>query len=86
MATVLQIALLVTGIETVTIDPVVIARDGDGGDVCPNVQDGLQTFRESVVDALIQYSISQHIFGDGLWVRVAHLNMSDPSQQCPLQH
>ena len=21
--------------------------------------------------------------GDGLWYRVAHLNMSDPSQQCP---
>ena len=64
------------GIETVTV---VIAGDGDG-DVCPNVQDGLQTIRESVVDAL--NTISQQC-GDGLWVRVAHLNMSDPSQQCP---
>ena len=83
LAVVLQAALLVNGIETVTIDPVVITGDGDGGDVCPNVQEGLQTIRESVkgvVDAL--NSISQQC-GDGLWVRVAHLNMSDPSQQCP---
>ena len=79
----LQAALLVRGIETVTIDSVVIIGDGDGGDVCPTVQEGLQTIRESVkgvVDAL--NSINQQC-GDGLWVRVAHLNMSDPSQQCP---
>ena len=32
-----------------------------------------------VVDALVK----REDCGDGLWVRVAHLNMSDPSQQCP---
>ena len=82
IAVVFQAALLVNGIEIATIDQVVY-QYRDGGDVCPNVQDGLQTIRESVkkvVDAL--NSINQRC-GDGLWIRVAHLNMSDPSQQCP---
>ena len=82
IAVVFQAALLVNGIEIATIAPVVY-QDGDGGNVCPNIQEGLQTIRErvkGVVDAL--NSINQQC-GDGLWVRVAHLNMSDPSQQCP---
>ena len=80
----LALVLLVKGIETVTINQVVISRDGDSGDVCStSIQDGLQTIRESVksvVDGLVKL---REDCGDGLWIRVAHLNMSDPSQQCP---
>ena len=82
IAVVLQAALLGNGIETVTIDPVVIAGDGDGGDMCPNVQEGLQTIRESV-KSVVDVLVKREDCGDGLWIRVAHLNMSDPSQQCP---
>ena len=77
IAVMLQTALLVNGIETV---PVVIA--GDGGNVCPNVQDSLQTIRERV-KSFVDVLVKREDCGGGLWVRVAHLNMSDPSQQCP---
>ena len=45
-------------------------------------KDSRQSEKVLSVDAL--NTISQHAHcGDGMWIRVAHLNMSDPSQQCP---
>ena len=79
IAIVLQAALLVSGIDPVTVDPVVIERDRD---VCPSMEhlrNGLHTLRERVETTL--GNISTHC-GEGLWSRVAYLNMSDPSQQC----
>jgi hypothetical protein len=56
---------------------------------CPGAvgENGLQRFRSNVSDILTVsrlidiYTVPE--CGDGLWYRVAYLNMTDPSQQCP---
>ena len=52
---------------------------------CPEaVHDILQQIRRNICDILNEHDI--HLVpecGDGLWYRVAYLNMTDPSQQCP---
>ena len=61
------------------------AANSDIRSVATTVQRNIsQLFME--LDAVYRFVISwqpQAICGDGLWHRVAHLNMSDPSQQCP---
>ena len=56
VAVVLQAALLVSGIEIVSIDLVDINGDGDDGDVCPSIeqiQESLQIIRP-FVDGLVK--------------------------------
>ena len=66
---------------------------GDGSQTCPfeaqrgiarnEVRNGTQRLlRESVVP-LLQANSTEHPCGGSGWRRVAYLNMSDPSQQCP---
>ena len=65
---------------------------GDGSQTCPSEEQRGMTrsqvknatqrlLRESVVP-LLQANLTEHPCGSG-WRRVAYLNMSDPSQQCP---
>ena len=52
--------------------------------LCPAVAElekGRQIIREKVNNIFSQVSIPE--CGPGLWWRVAYLNMTDPSQQCP---
>ena len=70
--------------DRATITPVIIS--GGGSDRCP-----LQEERRSALDDISRLSgildipqlRLQSQCGDGVWYRVAHLNMSDPSQHCP---
>ena len=51
---------------------------------CPpaeEIQAARDSLRANVYDILLQHVIP--MCGDGLWHRVAFLNMSDPTQQCP---
>ena len=52
---------------------------------CP-LQEELKTAIEEIIDNVMNvlqpYSM-QNMCGPGLWYRVAHLNMSDPTEQCP---
>ena len=50
--------------------------------VCPEVDELLQQIRSNITDVLSKRDIVSEC-GDGLWYRVAYLNMTDPSQQCP---
>ena len=87
VAVLVLIALLVHGTETMTVDLYAIVSDGDA---CPRLEeraDAIQKIRDSV-KALLNVSNArseetQAQCGDGLWYRVANLNMTNASQQCP---
>ena len=50
----------------------------------PEVDEILQQIRSNISDILNEFDIHElPECGDGLWYRVAYLNMTDPSQQCP---
>ena len=58
--------------------------------ICPSqeIRDATLQNITASVQAIIQENYSANVSsnsncGDGLWYRVAYLNMSDPSQQCP---
>ena len=65
-----------------TLSPFVVPASGEFGS-CPSqeVRDAailnISTSAQNIAE-LLNYNC-----GDGLWHRVAYLNMSDPSQQCP---
>ena len=77
----------------VRLPPSVINATGQNGPVCPsqNVIDAEILAQKSIVENILQdncsfnlsYSPPCSCAGDGDWTRVAHLNMSDPNQQCP---
>ena len=47
---------------------------------CPGEVDILQQLKRNISDTLNELLSG---CGDGLWHRVAYLNMTNPSQQCP---
>ena len=50
----------------------------------PEVDEILQQIRSNISDVLNEHNIHVALeCGDGSWYRVAYLNMTDPSQQCP---
>ena len=62
--------------------PVVSISSQDG--LCPvesHLQNGLQIISHKINNILSQAVVPE--CGDGLWYRVAYLNMSDLTQQCP---
>lgn len=64
----------------------VFAKEGD--QACPSSQvfsAGMQSLREEIEVALTGSSLQFNCScgGPGAWRRIAHLNMSDPGQQCP---
>ena len=51
---------------------------------CPEVDEILQQIRSNISDILNEFDIQVvSECGDGLWYRVAYLNMTYPSQRCP---
>jgi hypothetical protein len=51
---------------------------------CPQTEEILDQIRRNITVTLNElFSSSVPECGDGLWYRVAYLNMTDPSQQCP---
>ena len=71
--------------QAATVSPVVIPTDENG--VCP-VQEkrdkAIQNITTDIMDIMRDmYAPLVHNCGEGEWYRVACLNMSDPTQQCP---
>ena len=65
----------------------VITYYGNGQEICncPSIQQrniALQKVKDNVYQCLSNVSILPQC-GDGIWYRIAYLNMTDPSQQCP---
>ena len=78
---------------TATLRPVILP--GGCNDTCPSQEekDAAQQNIRNVASSMISIYIHEAIGvptlisecgGDKLWYRVAYLNMSDPSQQCPI--
>ena len=64
--------------QFLAVPPVKIYR------ACPETGEILHQIRRNIKDTLSEFfSSSVSECGDGLWYRVAYLNMTDPSQQCP---
>ena len=85
LSAVLQLAVIAQNhnIEPTTIPVRVIASSNIHG--CPSHEEIQATKVEisnDIRDA-VQTIHNEPNCGDGLWYRVAYLNMSDPSQQCP---
>ena len=78
-------------VAQIKITAKILKASSDGGlylrDSCSYQEDldtAVKNISDSVFDILQQIFSSQILqCGDGLWYRVAYLNMSDPSQQCP---
>ena len=87
VAELVLIALLVHGTETVAVDPYVIVGEQCDGDVCPRLEqraDAIQKIRDSVkAFPYVSNNVIESECGVGLWHRLANLNMTDPSEQCP---
>ena len=78
--------LLQSGTMT-TINPLIIPGDENVG-ICPSQErtdTAIQNITASVRAMLQNYQSASRLSncGTGEWHQVAHLNMSDPSQQCP---
>ena len=86
-AVALQLAVAQNRDAQHSVDITVIASDSASSlnDSCPS-QDRfnitIQSINERVFDIVQQIHLVPDC-GDGLWYRVAYINMSDPSQQCP---
>ena len=76
----MQLTMVAVAQNQFKITPKVIA--GSGVNQCPLQEEkraALKEITNKVRNILQPYSEC----GDGLWYRVAYLNMSDPSQRCP---
>ena len=68
------------------IPPVIIPAEGSP---CPSAdlqREGIQIVRNNVMSTIGNYpyyEVSLKHCGQGLWHRIAYLNMTDPLQQCP---
>ena len=79
-------AALLQATEVLRINKTIIAPlviQGDSSGTCPSTGVRLTTIEriQNVIKSNIP--VVARKCGDGLWYRVAHLNMSDPSEQCP---
>ena len=71
--------------HTLRLSPETLPGNG-GGETCPPQEKRAAAIQGISVDVqnIIAYLDTDNInCGDGPWYRVAYLNMSDPSQQCP---
>ena len=70
-------------VRKVSLPPVVTY--GNGQEICPSTEqqnNALQKMKNSIYQYLLNGSIVPQC-GEGIWYRVAYLNMADSSQQCP---
>ena len=68
------------------IPQVIIPAETHNSNSCPTAKllnENLELIRNCVSSSLVNYSALEYYCGKGLWHRIAHLNMTDPSQQCP---
>ena len=83
-ATVLSVQVVAAqDIRKTSIPPVV--TNGNGREICPSTDQrniALQKVKDNVYQYLFNGSIVPQC-GEGIWYRVAYLNMADSSQQCP---
>ena len=71
--------------EPITLSLVTIAGNGQTG-TCPpkEMRDEVLTNITTAVKTILSNGITNPNCGEGLWYRVAHLNVSDLSQNCPV--
>ena len=83
-ATVLSVQIAVAqDVRKSSIPPVITY--GNGQETCPSTEQrniALQKVKDNVYQYLFNGSIVPQC-GEGIWYRVAYLNMADSSQQCP---
>ena len=83
-ATVLSIQVAAAqDVTKASIPPVIM--DGNGQEICPSTEQrniALQKVENNVYQYLFNGSIVPQC-GEGIWIRIAYLNMTDTSQQCP---
>ena len=85
-AAALQFATNVSPVPVQQLPMYIISQDdGDATSTCPKEKAVVtrQKIATAIRDILQQFIVPRHQCGDGQWYRVAYLNMSDPSQQCP---
>ena len=86
MSVLLNILLITTVASAATVRPLIIPGNDIDNETCP-----AQTEREAAIQKFkteinLIYTLQDTNFyecGPGPWFNIAHLNMSDPSQQCP---
>lgn len=62
----------------------VVIIPGSSASTCPSAEE-LENAQQRI-NSVVKESLANHVVpecGDGLWYRIAHLNMTDSSQQCP---
>ena len=71
--------------HTIRVPTTVIDSHGDSCPPKEELNTAVKTIRNSAAAVMQEIIISSPLpqCGDGVWHRVAHINMSDPSQQCP---
>ena len=82
---------LAMGAREKKIAPAVITRYGRADEQCPSTEiidkaiQSIHNVAMAIIDSYspVQGDVAVPECGAGLWHRVAYLNMSDPSQQCP---
>ena len=65
------------------VTPKIVAGSGIGQ--CPlqgERRAAIEDISNGIMDTLLD-QLHEHQCGDGMWYRIAYLNMTDPSQQCP---
>ena len=85
-AAALQFATNVSPVPVQQLPMYIISQDdGDATSTCPKEKAVAtrQKIATAIRDILQQFIVPRRQCGDGQWYRVAYLNMSDPSQQCP---
>ena len=88
MAALLLIFATILSVQLVAVaktSPSLIILHGNGQETCPSTEQqdiALRKIRDNVNTYLGLFIILPQC-GEGMWYRVAYLNMTDPSQQCP---
>ena len=71
-----------TLLEHKNIPPVILSHE-DGNSSCPSEQQRVCSLKVKVERTLGLQPPDPHQCGAGEWIRIAYLNMTDPSQTCP---
>ena len=84
--------LVLHSVMSATLNVVTIPEGDESNETCPlqekrdvaiqGVRASVQTAIETLLTQGLELEVSSSC-GSGQWYRVAHLNMSDPAQQCP---
>ena len=85
MATLLLIFATILFVQIVAATKLPFITYGNGQETCLSTEQrniALQKMKDNVYQYLSNGSILPQC-GEGIWYRVAYLNMTDPSQQCP---